>query len=301
MPPKKTGEKKPFDAATVILVRSHPKESIQVLLVRRHEDQSFMPGVYVFPGGKLEKDDCNPDLAKLAQGSSKEDLCRQLGESDLFLSKSLGFYFAAIRETYEEVGILPGLAKQNKQTKGLESLLKTNPAKYRSQLHGGSISFKDLSIKHNLKFDFELLRPYSRWITPLDKPVRFDTIFFITKLSDNQKARHDAIELTESLWISPLAALKRHQAKDLPLMPPTFKTLLELADYNSVDNLMESLNSTQIPIILPELFNSAGNGFSIFPNDPEYSLHDYKLPFCPGDISRLIYKNGAWQAKSGPF
>ncbi len=298
---KKNEAKKPFDASTVILVRSHPKESIQVLLVRRHQNQSFMPDVYVFPGGKLEKDDCDPDLEKLAPGSSKEDLCQKLGESDLFLSKSLGFYFAAIRETYEEVGILPGLAKKNEQISGLELLLQTDPAKYRTQLHSGFISFKDLALKHNLKFNFELLLPYSRWITPIEKPVRFDTIFFIAKLSDNQKASHDRIELTESLWISPSEALKRHQAKNLPLMPPTFKTLLELAEYNCVDHLMKSLNSSRIPIILPELFNSAKKQLAIFPNDPEYSLQNYKIPFYSGDISRLINKNGAWQAKSGPL
>ncbi len=98
---------KPRDAATLILLRDSCRHSggIEVLLLRRHARSAFLPGAYVFPGGVVEETDFAPEMAALCSGLSFDQAHRIIKDVSP-PQKSLGFFVAAIRESFEESGIL---------------------------------------------------------------------------------------------------------------------------------------------------------------------------------------------------
>jgi 8-oxo-dGTP pyrophosphatase MutT (NUDIX family) len=96
----------PRQAATVILTRDRAQGDMEVFLMRRHRDQAFMGGAFVFPGGSIDNDDVDPELAEYITGPGAAEAAERLREPNLPGSIALGLYMAAIRETFEEAGIL---------------------------------------------------------------------------------------------------------------------------------------------------------------------------------------------------
>ncbi len=157
------------------------------------------------------------------------------------------------------------------------------------------MSLIDLAQAEDICFRIDLLRPYAHWITPQVESKRFDTRFLLARMPSNQIPVHDSIELTDSLWITPADALVRQKAGELLLMPPTLKTMEELADFSSVDQLFTEAASREIQPILPQTFTTS-DGFGVkLPHDPEYTLTDFKLPPRPDEPSRIVMVNGRWQ------
>lgn len=89
----------PQDAATVILTRDNSDGQYEVFLMRRHQNQAFMGGVHVFPGGRLDEADCDPVLVHHTRGLSVSEASQLLQEADLPGDRALGLFLAAIRET----------------------------------------------------------------------------------------------------------------------------------------------------------------------------------------------------------
>ena len=98
--------KAPRDAATVILLRDRTDGPYEVFLMRRHRNQAFMGGAFVFPGGHLDAADADPGLAVCIGGLSPADARRLLQEPDIPETTALGLFMAAIGETFEEAGVL---------------------------------------------------------------------------------------------------------------------------------------------------------------------------------------------------
>lgn len=93
----------PVDAASVMLLRDSP-QGLQVLLVKRHSQSRVLGGAYVFPGGKLDRQDCLVESAELDQSAAA--MQQALGEAGLDLATACGLHVAALRETFEECGVL---------------------------------------------------------------------------------------------------------------------------------------------------------------------------------------------------
>jgi 8-oxo-dGTP pyrophosphatase MutT (NUDIX family) len=279
------------DAATVILIRPSNSGDWEIFLARRHQKQAFMAGAYVFPGGQLEETDNDPQLENYIKTADVFDPYRLLQDSSLPGEKALGFFIAAIRETFEEAGILLG----GKTTGNFVSfhdekvLRKFND--YRHQLNASQITLAGIAQKEEILFFPDALIPYAHWITPDFEQKRFNTRFFLAKLPPHQTPVADAAEFTESLWVTPQKALKMHHQKEIILMPPTLKTIDELSAFRNIDELFSAAKTKIIYPILPQL---TGNSLKL-PHDPEYSIDAYKRPVNLSEPSRILVENGVWK------
>jgi len=285
-------------AATVILLRDRAERPYDVFLMRRHRNQVFMAGAYVFPGGRLDVADADPELAACIGGFSAADAKRLLQETDLPEATALGLFMAAIRETFEEAGVL--LARDARGSVVDLSAPETAVrfSCYRLELHAGRLTLADLVRREGLVFAPDLLIPYAHWITPEIESRRFNTRFFLARLPEGQAPVHDRMELTESFWMTPAFALAENEAGRIMLMPPTLKTIEELLSFSNTAPLFAAARSQRIRTILPEAFRTA-DGFGIrLPHDSEYTLAACKELPRPGGSTRIVMEGGIWKARS---
>ena len=227
----------PRDAATLILMRdvNRARTGIEILLVRRHSKSSFMPGAYVFPGGAVETADYTTQAERVCDGLSFEQAQGIIPDASP-PEKALGFFVAAIRETFEEAGIL--LA--NREATNVIAFSEEGKARftgYRRQVRKDPFSFVTIIEREGLKLAAENLFYFAHWITPEISPIRFDARFFVAIAPSNQEVLCDALETTEHVWIAPQEALKE-QRGDFWLPPPTLASISLLARFSSVDEVI---------------------------------------------------------------
>lgn len=281
----------PMESATVILVCSRPAEAWNVFLARRHSRSSFMADAYVFPGGRAADSDRDERLQNFISMPAGFDPRAMLQDDTLSPKTAQSLFVCAIRETFEETGVL--LAKtQNGNFLNLNSKEQNDRfAAHRRELNAGRTTLLDVARLENLLFPLDELVPYAHWITPEFLPKRFSTRFFLAALPKNQSAVTDRGELTDSLWATPQAVLRMYRDREIVLMPPTLKTLEELARTISLDDLFAETRSRSIYPILPE----PGEKMIKLPHDPEYGIERYKQPARPGEPSRIIMTDGLWK------
>jgi 8-oxo-dGTP pyrophosphatase MutT (NUDIX family) len=287
---------KPVPAATIVLLRDRKNGEFEVFLMQRHKEQAFMGGAYVFPGGRMDRNDCETNLSKFVLGLSPPEAKTRLNESELDDETALGLYLCAVRETFEESGVLLAENASGEKINFRDSETASRFARYRRQLNSSEFTLLQFAVKEDIRFQSDRMVPYSRWITPEVESRRFDTRFFIARMPRDQAPIHDAMEMTKSLWTTPAKALNRQKAREIILMPPTLKTLEELADFSSIDMVFSIAYQKQIQPILPQAF-SEDKGFGVkLPHDPEYSLPRYKQPPRPLEASRIVMIGDRWRA-----
>lgn len=294
-----TSVQEPLDSATVILAKESSRGQFKVFLMRRHLAQDFMGGAFVFPGGRLEEADCDLDLAPHTRGFTGAEARRRLQAPDLPEEKALGLYFAALRETFEESGILLAYDASGQIIDLSDGERAGRFAGYRLQIHDHRLSLRELAERESLVFAPDLLTPYSHWITPEIESKRFSTRFFLARQPPEQIPFHDTIEMTKSQWLTPSTALERQREGRIVLMPPTIKTLEELNEYDALDDLFRDALSREIRTILPEAFTT-DDGFGVrLPHDPAYKIEAYKQPPRPGETSRIVLRGDRWRPERG--
>lgn len=257
-------------AATVMLVRdAAPAETggksgtdhgIEVFMLRRTGNASFGAGMYVFPGGRVDDVDHADEIAPFCDGLDDAAASGQLGIG----KGGLAYWVAAIRECFEEAGIL--LAERRD---GAPIDLDENE---RHAVHDGTLSMVELCKRHDLVLDLSTTQYVDHWLTPVGEKRRFDTRFFVTEAPADQDGAHDDKETTDSLWIRPEVALEMHQAGELMMMPPTIHNLVRLTDSATAgDAVAAGKARTDIPCILPKLKSIDGGKITIaMPGDPDY-------------------------------
>jgi 8-oxo-dGTP pyrophosphatase MutT (NUDIX family) len=191
----------------------------------------------------------------------------------------LGLLVAAVRETFEEAGVL--LAST---TAGIDL------AATREQLHGGA-PFSELARDIDMKIHSMALTPYARWITPKMETRRFDTRFYIAVLPDDQIASHDGTETTSATWLRPASAIEDMHAGCIRLAPPTVRTLQWLAQFDDTKSVIADALSRKPPLIRPRVVTGDESWFLALPGDPE---HPESEPALPG-ATRMVLDNGAWR------
>jgi 8-oxo-dGTP pyrophosphatase MutT (NUDIX family) len=290
-------DRTPRDAATVILLRDRVDGPYEVFLMRRGRNQAFMGGAYVFPGGSLDKADTDPELAACIGGLHADDARRLLQETDLPDAAALGLFVAAIRETFEEAGVL--LARDLRGNTVDLSTPETAArfAGYRPELHEKRMTLGELAWREGLLYAPDLLIPYSHWITPQIESRRFDTRFLLARLPEGQTPVHDRMELTDSRWLTPTFALEEHAAGRIVLMPPTLKTVEELLAFSDTGQLFAAARLQRIPAILPDAFWTAGSFGIRLPHDSEYTLAANQ-PYPPGGSTRIVMEDGIWKTRT---
>jgi 8-oxo-dGTP pyrophosphatase MutT (NUDIX family) len=277
----------PRNAATVVMLHDTPG-GLEVFLVRRHGLSDVLGGAYVFPGGKLDDSDSQLDpQAHLDQ--APEHLHSALGEPDTHVRTASGLYVAALREAFEESGVLFA------HHANTAALADTGLA---AQLQRDAMPFNQILTQMELRLQTQSILPWSRWITPVTPSVsskRFDTRFFVAAIPENQVASHDNHETTDSAWLQPRTALEQYRDGQIELAPPQIMSLAHLARHNTVHGVMSAARATRPPVICPETYDDAGERVFCYPGDP---LHSVLARALPGP-TRLRYRNRRFEAMEG--
>lgn len=175
---------------------------------------------------------------------------------------------AAIRETYEESGIL--LARRRGRAELLDAESAGALARHRLAVQEGKASFRDLVLQEDLVLAAELLSVHAHWITPEMSPIRFDTIFFATETPAGQKALHDGFELTDHVWLRPEQALADFRAKRRQMIIPTWANLETLCGFPCAADALAASRRRPVVPILPTMVERDGKRRVVIPPDAGY-------------------------------
>jgi len=293
----------PKKAATIILLREKESKGLEVFLLKRHEKSSFMGGNFVYPGGRVDRNDGSLEICSFCQGITPEEAYQIFGES-IPPDESFAHWVAGIRELFEEAGVLLAYDQS-----GNPFILK-NPAErerflnYRNLLQKDKLTICQLAQEEKILLALDQLHYYGHWITPEARSERFDTRFFLARHPIGQEATYDQKETTVGIWLNPKEALEENLRGEVILSPPTLKTLEDLSRFKSIDEVFNSLRKKEIRPVLPILTKISGDPLLIFPWDPEYEIFqggeipvhiDHGRPSQPEDnTTRLILKEGRW-------
>lgn len=282
-------ETPPRPSATVLLLRDGA-DGLELLMQRRHDDSEVLGGAYVFPGGKVDRSDSDEDM--LARIDCDCDaLHAALGDAGLEVRAAAACYVAAARETFEEAGLLLATHKDGAPAGAEYAEEATRRAR-------AGFSFVEVLEELDLRLSVGALKPWSRWITPKMPSLarkRFDSRFFLARAPQDQIARHDNHEATESVWLSPREALQRFRAREIMLAAPQMMSLLELATYPSVAVAMHRDSGTWPRLIDPQPFELEGARVVAYPGD---AAHSNPIRVMPGP-SRLIFRDGRFEPVEG--
>ena len=208
---------------------------------RRPDDMDTYAGIYVFPGGRVEKTDFAPEMLAQTLGLTPEHAQQKLGGA-LPQETCIGHWVAAARELFEEAGVLLFVPQGSGTNQAAMSALPKGLAEKRAMLQQGGIDFAALLAGERLFCDLTRLSYFYHRVTPEHYPVRFDTRFYLAALPPRQVPLHRSEEVSASLWIRATEALERTGSGNFPMMPPTVAVLRTLASYESWTALSEAFH-----------------------------------------------------------
>ena len=274
----------PAAAASIVLLRDAPG-GLEVLLLKRHASSRVLGGAHVFPGGKLDPEDT--DAALLARLDRAPEMLRaELREPELGAREAAGLFVAAMREAYEEAGLL--------FTRGVtpvqEGLL--------DRRHAEGFSFNRMLADLSLELDTARLVPWSRWITPKVPSVtarRFDTRFFVAIAEEGAEIRHDDHDAVESTWLRPRDALESYWAGRMMLAPPQIMSLAGLSRHACAGDVLEEARAIGPTLIEPHSCQIDGERVVCYPGDERHAVASRAL----AGPSRLVFRNKRFEPFDG--
>jgi 8-oxo-dGTP pyrophosphatase MutT (NUDIX family) len=232
-------------ASTILLLRDN-SEGIEVFMMVRHHEIEFSSGALVFPGGSVDTADreiiAKPELYSGGEGCD---------------AAALSFKIAAIRETFEESGILlarPGGSKDLVEAKQAASI----EASHRAAVSERKTTFLKVLIDSGMVLALDELVPYAHWVTPEGMPKRFDTWFFLAAAPPQQLGAHDGKESIDSLWLSPREALAGGESGRFKLPFPTARNLIKLGKQLSVKAALDDARGRPVVTVMPVMTSLNG-------------------------------------------
>ncbi len=256
-------------AATIMLLRDGP-DGIEVFMVVRHHAIDFAGGALVFPGGRVEESD--QELAARPQDCPNPD--------DLD-PDAMAFRIAAIRETFEECGVLLARPHGSPDLIDAETLNRLEQ-QHRGALNAGSIGFDAVLESEGLVPASDLLVHFAHWITPASQAKRYDTHFFLAEAPAAQLAVHDGWEAVESIWITPARALADTEAGIYKLVFATAKNLEKLGQAPSVAKAMAAARAATVVTVQPKGSKlEGGKRLLRIPEEAGYGGSEFIVNFMP--------------------
>lgn len=239
----------PLPAATIVLMRD-AAEGIEVLLLKRHDAAAFAPGAYVFPGGRVDAGDASPALVERVDGLSATAAARRLRLVDAD-PPAIAYYVAALREAFEETGILVGVGAGGRAP----ATAARNPEmdRVRRELMADRIGFLDVLERLECRIPGGAIEYVAHWITPERSPRRFDTRFFAARVPADATPIVDPREMTDALWIAPTRAVEATEREELHMILPTVRTLQQLSQYSTSDAALRALARARVATVMPTL------------------------------------------------
>jgi 8-oxo-dGTP pyrophosphatase MutT (NUDIX family) len=274
----------PRPAASVVLLRDSPR-GLEVFLLKRHGDSDVLGGLYVFPGGKLDREDAAASTLQRLD-TPVPALHQVLGEPELEAATAAAFFVAACRETFEESGVLFTRGADGAQAREATALMR------------GGLTFAQIIERLDLTITASRIAPWSRWVTPRKPSLmnrRFDVRFFAAAVPGDQVAAHDNHETTESVWLTPRAALEQYWDGQIGMAPPQLMSLAELSRHATAAQVLDPARRRWPRLILPNSFEHEEQRVLVYPGDER---HESKERMMPGP-TRLIHRNNRFEPLSG--
>jgi 8-oxo-dGTP pyrophosphatase MutT (NUDIX family) len=270
-----------------MLVRdgAHRAAPLEVLLVRRNLRSDFVGGAHVFPGGGVDASDAGPEAEACAPGRTDAEASAILGVE----SGGLAYWLAALRECFEEAGLLlaygpgPGELLSLEDPKDAERF-----ALLRHDVNTGRRGFLDVCLEEGLSLAVDRVHYFAHWITPEGAPRRYDTRFFVAGAPPGQVPVHDAGETIDAEWVRPAEALSRHRAGEIELIFPTIRNLQAISRFATSDELLSAAaGAGQVPAILPKVVVDGRAVRILLPGDDGYetAMGDAAGTGAPASVS----------------
>ncbi len=219
-------------AATLVLLRDGASAP-ELFMQARAETMNFAAGMMVFPGGKVDEHDRELAASARISGGNRHDL------------DDTAARIAAVRESFEEAGVL--------LTRGAvipeADFIAAGPA-----IAARNLQFGEFLARYDQHIDLDVLRPFARWVPPSDRHIkRFDTRFYLARLPQGAKAGHDGNEAIHSHWTTANDALARADSGQSKVIFPTRCNLARLAQFDTIDAIIDHARNTPVVRIQPEL------------------------------------------------
>lgn len=255
---------------------------LEVFLLKRHNLSDVLGGAYVFPGGKVDIAD---DALSARLDRPAQELHEALGEPALPASAAAAIYVAAIREAFEEAGVL---FAQVAVASARAALVR---------MRGGT-GFAETMRALGVPLETGMLVPWTRWVTPRNSiraRKHFDARFFVAALPPGQEPAHDDHETTECAWLAPRDALRQYWDGRIQLAPPQIMSLAHLSRFAQVADVMADARLRKPPRIQPEAFHEDGVPMVCYPGDERHSV---RIAAMPGP-TRLCWRNDRYEPRGG--
>jgi 8-oxo-dGTP pyrophosphatase MutT (NUDIX family) len=253
-------------AATVMLVRDG-NDGLEVFMVRRNPQSEFVGGAFVFPGGAVDEHDAHPAMAEHCVGLVDVDASTALGIG----AGGLAYWVAAIRETFEECGLLLAYDRDGAVVRFDRPHTEARFVGHRRRVDAGEMSMVDLCRTEQLTLASDAVHYFSHWVTPVGPPRRYDTRFFVARAPEAQVGLHDDRETVASLWVRPADAIERARAGELEIILPTARNLEALTRFDRADDVLAAAaGRPEATSVRPHTFHEDGGTRISLPGDPGY-------------------------------
>lgn len=240
----------PKPAATAVLVRQG-EAAPELLLLKRHRAAGFVPGAYVFPGGRVDDEDSDPALIAMLGPVPR--------------GADAAYWLAVVREVFEETGVL--LARSSEGAACLDASADEALGRWREALLEGDATLLDVLRGEDLHPDVSRMVYCSHWITPIAEPKRYDTRFFLAELPSGCAATIDEREMSHAVWLTADEAIAQFQGGELPMVFPTVKTIQLLQSFDTVDGMLAAFRDAEVPAVLPRLVRTKDGVGIVVPDD----------------------------------
>ena len=237
---------------------------VEVLMLQRNFESAFVPGAHVFPGGTVDDEDHDAELHGLCDGPDDAVASAILGLE----RGGLAYWIAAIRELFEEAGVLLARGGDGSLLAMGEEDERTRWRDYRRAAESGATSFGAMLGSEGVRLATDCLTYFSRWITPAGAVRRYDTRFFVAAAPPGQLVEHDNREAIAFEWARPAEFLERFRRGECKLRTPTRHTLERFAEFETSAELLAALAAQrEVPAIEPRV---ARDGRVVMPGEPGF-------------------------------
>lgn len=248
-------------------------------MVRRNFSIAFMAGAHVFPGGRVDAADDDADAA----------WCDLPHEDAAARGPSVAFRVAALRELFEEAGVLIARTPDGSWLSVDDPGAAQRFALDREAVHAGRVSLRSVVEREGVRLALDAVVPFAHWVTPPIEVRRFDTWFFAVGAPARQMATHDAHESSDSAWFTPSAALQACRERHINLPPPTWATLRQLEPFATAAEVLAWAGAVDLPARQPEVRHVDGVREIILPTESSEALHG-----AGRFESRFAWVDGRW-------
>ncbi len=237
-------------------------------MVRRNLRTDFAGGAYVFPGGAVDAEDGGPAAEDCCAGRTDADASRILG----LASGGLAYWVAALRECFEEAGILLAGPPGGGGVLSLaDPVVAARFVAHRADVNAHRRRFLDVCREEGLVLATDQVHYFAHWITPEGAPRRYDTRFFVATAPVGQIAAHDAGETIADEWVRPAEALARHRDGEIELVLPTVRTLQDMGRFPTTADLVAAVaRAAEVPTVEPKVILEGRGSRIVLPGDPDY-------------------------------